>query len=335
MLTSPCLTSIRYLSLLANLLVEKGVAVPDLLEGTGIKETDFNNLDLYLNLKQMEVLLNNATRLTGDQFLGVQLGQRLNLNTHGEIGYAGLAAKDAREGVQFAVRYFALSTSLISLQFHEDAKHISLVLEPAKGISRLVERFMTHTILSAFSVQMQFLLGGIPAGTYFDLADDADEIVDYLSGFDVTVHFNKPCNRLVLPRTILDTPFALADEQAKQLALKQCEERLKKLEKYKGFATQIYQILFQADKEMPSIEGISVKLNMSSRTLRRKLEKEDLSFREILNQAKVDKAIILMEKGKSISEAAYELGYDDPSNFARAFKRIKGLTPSAFLKSEK
>jgi AraC-like DNA-binding protein len=32
----------------------------------------------------------------------------------------------------------------------------------------------------------------------------------------------------------------------------------------------------------------------------------------------------------SVKEVAYNLGFSDPSNFARAFKRWEGVTPKAF-----
>lgn len=40
----------------------------------------------------------------------------------------------------------------------------------------------------------------------------------------------------------------------------------------------------------------------------------------------------LLMSGKSITETAYELGFDYPSHLSRLFNRIEGVTPSAYIK---
>lgn len=47
-----------------------------------------------------------------------------------------------------------------------------------------------------------------------------------------------------------------------------------------------------------------------------------------INEAK----IFLTRSDYSISDVAYKLGFDDPSHFARLFKKIAGITPSNFRK---
>ena len=81
----------------------------------------------------------------------------------------------------------------------------------------------------------------------------------------------------------------------------------------------------------PNQEVIANSLHMSSRSLQRKLKEETTSFRQLLEDVRKDLAKnYLASSQQSVIEIAYQLGFQDPSNFTRAFKRWFSLSPSAF-----
>jgi AraC-like DNA-binding protein len=63
--------------------------------------------------------------------------------------------------------------------------------------------------------------------------------------------------------------------------------------------------------------------------LHRRLEQEGTSFKQLLDEARHTRALEYLQAGKfSIKELAYSLGYTDPTNFRRAFRRREGVAPS-------
>ncbi|MEQ9463980.1 MAG: AraC family transcriptional regulator ligand-binding domain-containing protein [Haliea sp.] len=83
--------------------------------------------------------------------------------------------------------------------------------------------------------------------------------------------------------------------------------------------------------EMPSFEELTVLLNMSARTLRRRLESEGTSYQRIKDKARRDRAISLLRHPElSVCEVAEVLGFSDPSAFHRSFKKWTGQSPGAF-----
>ena len=71
-------------------------------------------------------------------------------------------------------------------------------------------------------------------------------------------------------------------------------------------------------------------LNMSVRSLQRRLKQEGSSFKEVLDNTRRELALsYIKEKYMSINEITYLLGYSDPANFSRAFKRWTGMSPTA------
>ena len=81
----------------------------------------------------------------------------------------------------------------------------------------------------------------------------------------------------------------------------------------------------------PSLEDISQRLNMTTRTLRRKLDEEGTNFKVLLEEAKRRDAIQLLDdRNLEIQRVATLLGYQDPANFTRAFRQWTGQTPSQY-----
>ena len=55
-----------------------------------------------------------------------------------------------------------------------------------------------------------------------------------------------------------------------------------------------------------------------------------MSFKAYTDKLKIQAARAMLADGMLISETSYALGYDTPSSFCRAFKRLTGQTPSDY-----
>ncbi len=84
-------------------------------------------------------------------------------------------------------------------------------------------------------------------------------------------------------------------------------------------------------RELPSFDDLTGALNMSARTLRRRLEKEGTSYQKIKDNARRDVAISLLSRDRlTVSEVAERVGFSDPSAFHRSFKKWTGQSPGAY-----
>ncbi len=84
--------------------------------------------------------------------------------------------------------------------------------------------------------------------------------------------------------------------------------------------------------EALSIGRVAGNVGMSVRTLQRKLQKRGVSFLDLVEQVRREEAKRrLLNKGQSVSELAYDLGYSDPAAFSRAFRKWQGVSPSRFI----
>lgn len=81
-----------------------------------------------------------------------------------------------------------------------------------------------------------------------------------------------------------------------------------------------------------SVKSMAVAASLSERMLTRRFSKAlDMTPGQYLIQLRIEKAKQLLEsKAKSIEQTAAAIGYNDMSNFIRAFRRVAGITPAEF-----
>jgi AraC-like DNA-binding protein len=83
--------------------------------------------------------------------------------------------------------------------------------------------------------------------------------------------------------------------------------------------------------EHPTRERIAKRLNMSARTLQRRLNDWGVTFEELIDEYRRDRALRLLARpDHTVLEIAYSLGYSDPAHFTRAFKRWTGGSPRSY-----
>tara|TARA_R100000005_G_scaffold7212_2_gene3290 strand:- start:2590 stop:3645 length:1056 start_codon:yes stop_codon:yes gene_type:complete len=82
---------------------------------------------------------------------------------------------------------------------------------------------------------------------------------------------------------------------------------------------------------LPRFAELARRLNLSARTLRRRLEREGTSYQRIKDTVRRDRAIDLLRQPQlSLFDIAEALGFSDPSAFHRSFKKWTGYPPGEF-----
>ena len=73
-------------------------------------------------------------------------------------------------------------------------------------------------------------------------------------------------------------------------------------------------------------------LSMSARTLRRHLLRAETSYRELVDELRLARAIELLRERAPLGVIAARVGYANLPGFLQAFKRMTGLTPTEYRK---
>lgn len=146
------------------------------------------------------------------------------------------------------------------------------------------------------------------------------DLAEYHRVFGTPVQFNGIGNHLVFKKEDLLTPILSHDKSLFAFFDKILRE--KKVTTHQSLSEQIKHLMrteFQGHN--PSIETVASRLNMTTRTLQRKLMAEGVSYRALVAEVHKKLAMQLFKLNSSASQISNLLGYSDPSAFRRAFKK--------------
>ena len=153
------------------------------------------------------------------------------------------------------------------------------------------------------------------------------------SHLPVPVRYGQPEYAIRVPRVLMEMPLRLADPNAAAMAREACERELKarKSTREDVLTARVRTVLAASSDQLPTLEEVADTLHVSTRTLKRRLQEEGRNFRALVDHVLCERATqMLQEEGLSVSEVAFRLGYNDVSNFSRAFRRWTGQSPSDF-----
>ncbi|UJR86997.1 AraC family transcriptional regulator [Sandaracinus amylolyticus] len=328
----------RYYDALVAFLAERGIERTTLLARTGIDLERLRDEDGFLSIDEVERLVLRAARLTRDESLALELGRRFHLPSHGAVGTAGLTAPDVDAAIRIAQRYFRLVAPLFVLDYTIEAHVARITLRPAWAIHARAERFHVETILGSLFAQGMFLIGGhVPALEHAGRVEvdlpyaRPGELPRWVAAVRPKIFYRRPSHELRVPRSVIDVRSPLADARAHARACRACDELLAALPVPDRIATAVRHHLEHAGPPFPDLESVSRALGASSRTLRRRLVDEGTSFRDVLDDVRIGLARKWLAQGdRSITTIGIDLGYSDAANFTRAFRRVCGVSPTAF-----
>jgi AraC-like DNA-binding protein len=89
-------------------------------------------------------------------------------------------------------------------------------------------------------------------------------------------------------------------------------------------------------EERPDICSAANATGISQRTLQRRLKNYGTNFTQLVTEVRIGMAKQwIQDQEYSITEVATRLGYNDPTNFSRAFRRVTGSSPRTYLRELK
>ena len=90
-------------------------------------------------------------------------------------------------------------------------------------------------------------------------------------------------------------------------------------------------LLDQLSVGTPQLGKVAALFNMAERQLQRKLKEQDSSFGALLDDVRLGLALrYLQDPRMTMVDIALSLGFNDQSNFVKAFKRWQGETPGQY-----
>lgn len=326
-------------SLISAVVAEMAKAGSDpapLLRHYGFSGATLSNPYALVALHHFVAFCENAARQTGDEALGLKVGQTVSSGQQGPAGFIFSASKTVGEALRRYVRLMAA---------WQDAAHTGVVAF-GPGAQAYIYRITDERIqerrqdaeltLSIVYQQLKSVLGRDwrPLAVHFEHPAPRD-LKAYRRIFGSLPSFGEPINRLVIARSDLASKLAPQDHSLWPFIERHLGDLSKERRTHLSVRAQVDNaIVNRMGLGDVGLTTISADLGLSVRSLQRRLDEEGVSFTDLLRAARQRVAEASLRKPKArVSDVAQALGYADSAVLTRAFRRWTGKTPRRFAKA--
>lgn len=265
---------------------------------------------------------------------GVRQGRLLNSEDYGTLGLSWRTCWRAIDVLDRTARYMILVTD-----------HGSARIEQSEGYTKIVilREAYRRGVEMANETSFVMIAGVIKEVTGRDIHPvsvcfkhsviDTTPFTDY---FKCSVSFGQEENAIQYENSAIDIPTIKADKSIHQFLVERMKEEQKEIHTNADrMLSKLYKLIEESlPSGIPSILQVAENLNMSARTLNRRLAEKNLTFRDLVQKIQYEVCIKLLKNStQSVGEIAFLTGFSEQSAFNRAFKKWTDLTPSEFRKN--
>jgi len=289
--------------------LKKGLIKPNL-------NTD--NPNEMVDAKEYLAVFNQIVEDTGNDYCGLNFGCYLNLGALGLVLDISLNTSSIEQGVVILQNFLDKKFPLVSVKTVEDSQQYILELDsPIEDLK--LKGHLLDMVLSIIYRELKLMLPH-PFIPQIRLPFTNDK--PYFDALNVEVTYHSHY-QILLPLEIVNTEINKNKVKEIELLLPKFIVMLnEKGEDGKIFSKQVRNmILNMCSPELPKLEQIQKQFPYSNRTIQRKLMKEGMSFRAIVNTIKEELSDYLTnEKHLKTKDAAFILGYSESSAYLHAIK---------------
>lgn len=293
------------------------------------------SLGSNISLKQFDVIYRNIYRLAQRPGLGLDFGMALNISRWGMLTSALLCADTLGHALTIADEFRVILRSRFSIHTSEKAGEVTFQLALKPGMQYPVNEEFAYEIFIGSLCSQISLLTARPfrfnaIAMPYAKPKHAKHYQKVAKG---QVHFAAPRAQLSLPAELMHRPLPLANRVTCKQALEQCQTELERVKQARNgdIVYTVRALLAQSEGQPPELQKIAEQLSMSPRTLRRKLQQQQVQYRHLCEQQRQQTALVLLSTTDlSLKEISHRCGFVDSASFNKAFKRWSGEPPAQY-----
>lgn len=216
------------------------------------------------------------------------------------------------------------------LVLESDNSVLRIVLRPRGAVD--AQRFGHMLLLKLVHGIASWLIGReLPLSGVNFVFERPDFAQDYAVLFPTTAHFGEQNSSIEFEKNLGDLQVSRSDAEMQEFLRRAPRDWIFTSYREHALPLRVRELILLADRMEYHLSNAAAALNLTPRTLIRRLDAEGVSFQTIKDGLRRDIAIRDLSQGrKSIEAISQDIGFASSANFYRAFNRWTGVTPGAY-----
>jgi AraC-like DNA-binding protein len=302
----------------------------DILRAARIRTREIEGTDHYVPFAAVRRLLEAL-----DQHLApgwhLEMAARMDVAHHGPLGIAAITSPTLGDALEIMTKFGEIRAPFAWGEIRWAGETVQIRYHERADLGTLRPVLMEIMQLAGLQV-IRHVIGRSGTDLVWHLPADRAVLQDeFAERFTGALRFHGEQYTTTLPAAWLGAPCLLYDEAMHKVSLARCEELLQQVAERSALEVEVRQCLLTAGGRSPGLERVARRLNISRRTLIRRLKREGTSYRRILEEVHRSLAHeYLVSTRWGVAKIGYRLGYQDAANFGRAFRRWYGVAPGEY-----
>ena len=309
-----------------------GTNADGLLKEVGLKRADVSDPNNRVPYAAVITMIERAATTLGDAGYGLRLGAAQEARDGGLLGFLMLNSPTLLDALTSLQRYFHVvgegedieidrTGPHVSLRFRETDRALRGLRHNSEYLAAIIVRACRDVTRKRISpVRAEFIHGRPNAK------------VAYAEYLGCPVRFHAEWDALVYDAETMRLPVIGADGGLFKVLERACQKVLGPTPRKLDILHDVRELVIdRLARGSLHFDDIARELNLSSKTLERRLAERDTTFSAVLDEIRSGLAKrYLTDTNLRLEQIAYLAGYSESAALVRAFRRWTGTTPMQF-----
>ncbi len=296
------------------------------------KEVELHQKEKFITYETTVKYLNNIGQELDDEQLGLHIGELLSLKVTAYVDQIMEHSLSLETAFENGAKYSKLISDALqtSLQKKHNYYSVRFVENPNWKVypSNARKQILDLTLLSCLNSLVAYTNRNYYPVKLLLETQKPKNINEYYRLFNCRLQFNQPQSEIYFEKQIFNKHTKQPKFGLLQSLKDKVADELEFLETENEFIYCLKKCILSHKPERINVKVAASFLNLSTRTLQRKLKGLNTSFKKVEFELQLRLSKTYLEEGqKSIDEISYLLGFSESSAFIRFFKSMTGITP--------
>ena len=318
---------------IAKTLKDYGADVNATFEQAELNPASLHDANARYPYRNMCRLWDLVIEVTGDQCFGLNTVKHFHPTSLHALGFAWLASRTLKEALERTERYSRIVTSAAEVTFKETTEGYIFRMDVSDASSSRTARADAGMATVFHLCRLSYGDEFVPIRT--EMKHPAPNCYQRFTEFyGSRVLFDSKYNQFLFDKHHIEKNLPTANVELARTSESIVRDYLAKMDRDDIVMQVKTKLTSNLSSGAITEKKMADLLHMSPRSLQRKLEAQQQTYRNLLDQTRQELALQYIQDTRlSIGEMTYLLGFSEASNFTRAFKRWTGQSPREYRKA--